>query len=307
MNAQPFFSIVIPVYNRAHLIGKAIASVLAQTFRDYELIVIDDGSTDDPGSVVRQWQDPRILFFRIPNSERGAARNEGTRHATGTYLTFFDSDDVLYPDHFEKAHAFALENSNPEFFHTGYNIQDDQGRQLSVAQFSRSTDRSGLHLMDQLIVTNFLGCDSVFLRRDIAIGNPFNEDRRLASSEDWELWLRIAARYPLLSNDAVTFAMIHHPGRSLLTISPDQIIVRDKLLIDYLLKDQPFRQKFGHRLSGFRADRYTFFALCLSLSAGRRSEAFQNLLQAFRYDPLVLTRKRFWATLRIIVRSWFNK
>ena len=87
----PFFSVVIPVYNRAAQLGHALRSVLAGSEQDFEIIVVDDGSTDDPLRVVEELADPRILFLRQENAGSGAARNSGIDKARGRYIAFLDS------------------------------------------------------------------------------------------------------------------------------------------------------------------------------------------------------------------------
>ena len=96
MMAAPAVSVIIPTYNRAPLIPQAIDSVLQQTFADFEIIVVDDGSTDDTESVVKTYGD-RVRYVRTPNGGIGHARNVGMKHARGRYFTFLDSDDLLYP------------------------------------------------------------------------------------------------------------------------------------------------------------------------------------------------------------------
>lgn len=95
----PFFSVVIPVYDRARTIGTALKSVLSQTEQDFEIIVVDDGSHDDPESVVRAFSDPRLLFVRQENGGGGAARNRGIDLARGRFVAFLDSDDTFLPHH----------------------------------------------------------------------------------------------------------------------------------------------------------------------------------------------------------------
>lgn len=95
----PFFSVVIPVYNRAALLGAALRSVLAQSEQDFEIVVVDDGSADDPRTVVEAFGDPRIRFVRQDNAGGGAARNRGIREAQGRFVAFLDSDDVFLPQH----------------------------------------------------------------------------------------------------------------------------------------------------------------------------------------------------------------
>lgn len=96
---SPTVSIMLPCYNASVTLRRAIASVVAQTFRDWELIVVDDGSTDAPERVVAAFADPRVQFHRLErNLGRAAARQFALERATGTYLTFLDSDDWLYPE-----------------------------------------------------------------------------------------------------------------------------------------------------------------------------------------------------------------
>jgi glycosyltransferase involved in cell wall biosynthesis len=95
----PFFSVVIPVYNRADLLGDALRSVLAQSEQDFEVVVVDDGSKDDPKAVVDALADPRIRFIAQDNRGGGAARNRGIDEARGEFLAFLDSDDIFLPHH----------------------------------------------------------------------------------------------------------------------------------------------------------------------------------------------------------------
>lgn len=96
---QPFFSVIIPVYNRAGLLKDAIASVLAQTCQDFEIVVVDDGSRDDPAATVAAFSDPRIRFIRQDNAGGGAARNRAIDEASGRFVAPLDSDDIFLPHH----------------------------------------------------------------------------------------------------------------------------------------------------------------------------------------------------------------
>lgn len=94
----PFFTIVVPVYNRAHLIGRTLKSVLDQSFQDFEIVVVDDGSKDDIEAAVGAMGDARIRLIRQENGGGGAARNNGIENARGQYIAFLDSDDLFMPD-----------------------------------------------------------------------------------------------------------------------------------------------------------------------------------------------------------------
>lgn len=94
---SPVFSVVIPLYNRAGVVGQTIRSVLDQDFGDFEIVVVDDGSRDDPEPVIAAFADPRIRFVRQDNAGGGAARNRGIEEARGRYIAFLDSDDQFLP------------------------------------------------------------------------------------------------------------------------------------------------------------------------------------------------------------------
>ena len=95
----PFFSVVIPVFNRADCLGAALRSVLAQDDPDFEIVVVDDGSRDDPKAAIDAIADPRIRYIHQTNAGGGAARNTGILSAVGDYIAFLDSDDVFLPHH----------------------------------------------------------------------------------------------------------------------------------------------------------------------------------------------------------------
>src|SRR6218665_334920 len=107
-------SIIIPTYNRAHLIEKTILSILNQTSSNFEVIVVDDGSTDNTEEVVSKFLSETFRYFKIPNSERGAARNHGTSHAIGDYVNWFDSDDEMLPNHVEMIQKMIDMHNAPE-------------------------------------------------------------------------------------------------------------------------------------------------------------------------------------------------
>jgi len=106
---MPFFSVIIPLYNKAHYIRRSLESVLGQTFVDFEVIVVDDGSTDDGGSIVSQYDDRRIRLIRQENAGECAARNRGVSEAESSWLAFLDADDEYLPDFLQKMHAAVIE------------------------------------------------------------------------------------------------------------------------------------------------------------------------------------------------------
>ena len=99
MDRMPLISVVVPVYNRAHVVGNAIDSILSQDFEQFEIIIVDDGSSDNIAAAVARYDDARIRFARQPNRGASAARNHGIDLARGRYIAFLDSDDTFLPHH----------------------------------------------------------------------------------------------------------------------------------------------------------------------------------------------------------------
>jgi glycosyltransferase involved in cell wall biosynthesis len=293
--SEPFFTIVVPCYNRAAIVGATIEAILKQEYQNFELIVVDDGSLDNTQSTVAAILDNRVHYLYKENGERGAARNYGARHARGQYINFFDSDDEMYPNHLRIVREFLDTHGQVEIVHTGYEILDESGHQVhEVCDFRQNTN-------EVLLRDNPLACNTVFLRKDIAQANPFVEDRRLASAEDWELWLRLASKYSFCSIPAKTFCLREHDGRSLNTISPDAVIAREELFGQLVKQNPDFHQRYSLQEDGFVADRYTFITLTLALSKRRRVDTLRFLWKAVQADYTVLWRRRFLASLK----HWF--
>src|SRR5260221_1616030 len=202
MDLSPSFSIVLPTYNRAHLIDNTLSSILNQRFHNFEVLIVDDGSKDNTEEVVSRFSDARIRYYKKQNGERGAARNYGASKARGHYINFFDSDDLMYPNHLSVAQEFINSKGDPEFFHLGYDYKLEDGSLIKLANsFQKST-------ADLVLFDNKLSCNGVFIRKDIAADYPFEETRVLASSEDWELWIRLLSRFPFHFSNEVTSSVI---------------------------------------------------------------------------------------------------
>ena len=118
-----FFSIIIPTYNRAAILRDTLLSVLEQSFDDYEILVVDDGSTDGTKEVVTELNNNKIFYHYKLNEERSIARNFGADKAKGDYLIFLDSDDRMLNDYLLSLHHFIKEQkTEPTFIFTGYRI-----------------------------------------------------------------------------------------------------------------------------------------------------------------------------------------
>lgn len=291
MNSASFFSVVVPTYNRAHLIEKTISTILSQSFTNVEILVVDDGSMDNTDQVVKAINDSRITYYKKENAERAAARNFGSARANGAYVTFFDSDDLMYPHHLQSAYEFITAHNNPEWFHLGFDYQDPEGMVIKKPYpLTESIQRS-------LLFDNKLSCNGVFLRKDIADQYTFCEERALSSSEDWELWIRLVCSFPLKFSTEVTTSVVEHELRSLNTVKPETIEKRDLILIDRLQSNPRVQAVYKGEFLRFKAERYTFFMLKYAEARNRRKVISWACEAALTYFPAIFTR-RFLAALK---------
>lgn len=184
-------SVVIPAYNSEKTIPETIESVLKQTFTDFEIIVINDGSKDATLDVVNQIKDARIKIFSYPNAGPVVSRNRGLEIATGKYIAFMDHDDIWTPDKLE-SQLNALKN-NPEaaVAYSWINYIDES------SQFLRSGLRVSVngYVLPQLLLTNFLETSSNPLILTEALRKLGNFDESVEPSDDWDMYLRLAADY----------------------------------------------------------------------------------------------------------------
>lgn len=205
---KPFFSIIIPTYNRADLISDAIESVIKQTFLDWELIIIDDGSTDHTLNVIKTFNEPRIKYFFQQNQERSAARNNGIQRAEGDYICFLDSDDCYLSNHLSVLYqAIVQEKNKTTFFYTGRIDEQDDGRKVYRKLYTLKEKHPVLFFWDELLQLN-----SACIPKNIALNNPF--DIRFNSWEDNHFALRILAQIPFCQIPEYTTLLRYHPGKS---------------------------------------------------------------------------------------------
>lgn len=291
---MPFFSIIIPTYNRAHLIEATLQSVLAQMEGDFECIVVDDGSKDNSQEVVEALGDPRFKYFWKENGERGAARNYGAQKARGQWLNFVDSDDILYPNHLAVARKNAEKHGNSCLFHLGYDIKVD-GKVMTERTYYPSP------VNDFIMKEWTLSCNGVFVPREIALANPFEEDRRLAATEDSLLWIRMAARFPIYADNTITSSVIQHEERSMSTTVGESFAEKSKLFPKILEADAVFMEKRGRYLPHIRSNLILLTALYLALGKSKK-KAFNYLIKAISIHPGWIFHRRFLGVCKHLLR-----
>ncbi|MDZ8188362.1 MAG: glycosyltransferase [Nostoc sp. ChiSLP02] len=184
-------SVIIPTYNSEKTIKETIESVLKQTFYDFELIIINDGSEDSTLDVIAEIQDSRIKVFSYPNAGGNVSRNRGLHHAVGEFISFLDADDLWTPDKLESQLKALQENINAKVAYswTDY-INENSEFVLSGTHFTANGD-----IYEQLLITNFLenGSNPLICRKSLITLGGFDES--LSAAQDWDMWLRLASKF----------------------------------------------------------------------------------------------------------------
>gem|GEM_PF-276531 len=230
----PYFSIIIPTYNRAHLIGKTIQSVIGQSFPDWELLVIDDGSNDYTEEVVKNFNEDRIKYFWQNNQERSAARNNGIELASGKFICFLDSDDVWLPFHLEKLLKKTTETDPKEaLYFTGMRwIFPDRSEDVI---FPSPEGRNPI----EYVIAHQIAPSTVCIHTSILKKQKF--DTTLRINEDVELFARIASEYAVVQIAEITIDFIIHSGNTKSVekdmINP-QVVAMKKIFDNPCLKEK---------------------------------------------------------------------
>jgi len=195
---MPNVSVVIPAYNAMNYLPETVESVLRQSFTDFEVLIIDDGSSDHIVQWASQIADHRVRLISQENQGVSAARNTGITQAHGEYIAFLDADDLWELTKLEKQVRCLDNNPTVGLVHTWMLLVDEQGK--STGRVMKSNGEGDI--WKQLVERNIIACPSVIVRRCCfeAVGIF---DINLRSNEDWDMWLRIASRYP--------FAVIKEP------------------------------------------------------------------------------------------------
>lgn len=195
---MPFFSIVIPLYNKEHFIAQTLQSVLAQTFGDFEVIIINDGSTDASEAKVRQFDDPRIQYYLRENKGVSAARNLGITMAKADYIAFLDSDDFWYPDFLQTMHRNISRYGNQyKVFSSA--IEIETSRNVFPAEYSiekkgycEVVDFFEASIKEAVIWTSA----AVFHKSVFEQSGVF--DNSIKHAEDTDLWIRIGLDFKIV-------------------------------------------------------------------------------------------------------------
>jgi len=198
--SEPLVSVIMPAYNARQYITESIESVIAQTYTNWELIIVDDDSTDDTASIIKEFsqQDPRIKYLYQDRGRQGKARNKAIKNSNGDYIAFLDADDLWEQSKLE-VQIDAIENS-PDItllFTQGFILQPDGDSipmDVKVQNWSFQND------IDLFITQNQIPILSVLVKKQAIIdAGYFSEDLAIQNAEDYHLWIKLLKQTTFLS------------------------------------------------------------------------------------------------------------
>ncbi len=276
-------SVIIVTYNYGHFLAEAIQSVLDQTFQDWELIVVDDGSTDNTREVVAAFADPRIRYMHQPNRGNPAARNTALKVAVGEYVAFLDADDVWFPEKLEKqvAHLDSLPPTVGLVYGDVYLFNHDDGAIIGRFLQSRKPPRG--RVFRQLLGKDgwFISDTASLIRREV-FQRVGLYDETLLSYEDWDMWVRIAAAYEVDAVDEPVARCRRHPNN--LVKGLDKMYRYGIVAKLKVLREQPLSPGDRRVLRHSMAHHYYGYGIKL-LAAGKRDQAWEAFVQSVRLRP----------------------
>jgi len=221
-DSTPTVSIIIPTYNRAELIGKAISSVLVQSYGDFELIIVDDGSTDATADVVGSFHDSRIIFLKQENRGRSVARNRAIALSRGRYIAFLDSDDEYLEQKLELQVAYMDLHPDVGIVYTSAYCIDELGRSLDRHAYLASA-AGNIYKEVAFFQPVTITLPTVMIRKEV-LDSVGYFDEAMERFEDTDLWRRVAKKYYVGIIMEPTCRLRTHKQNALMAQDPEKII-----------------------------------------------------------------------------------
>jgi glycosyltransferase involved in cell wall biosynthesis len=300
MGSEPLFSVVVPTYNRGPLLLQTIDTVLSQTYPNYEIVIVDDNSTDNTAESLQPLiKSGRVKYFKHEqNRERAQARNTGIDNASGDFVTFLDSDDFMYPENLSDAAKFVGANPGARLFHNLYELVDDERRVLCKYYFPDVKDP-----LQAITTSNFLSSVGVFIHREIFEHHRFDTNPILTGSEDWDFWLRVVPQHWPGRINKVNNGVLHHGDRSTVHIDLEELHRRFAYMIDKVETDSDLRLVYSRYLKRLRAGSLLYTSTVANLTR-QHGEALRCLARAAALDPTMLGSISFIKACGIALLRW---
>ena len=287
-NLKPRVSIVLPVYNAERTLAATLDSVWAQTFGDFELLVVNDGSTDGTGALLAGQSDPRLQVIDGRHGGASASRNRGVAQARGELVAFLDGDDLWTADKLARQVAALAATPEAALVYSWTDLIDESGRVIQRGSHVVANGR----VYPLLASRNFLDCGSTPLVRRSALlaAGPFDES--LQGGEDWDIWLRLAAEHAFVCVPAV---QVHYRVHGSSAVSKVEQQVRDvRIVIARAVARLPASAERERIERTATANLYKYVAVRLARTGSTRTDGAQILGYGWRY---IRTTPELWRNL----------
>lgn len=287
-----FVSIIIPVYNGEKTIRETILSVLNQTYQNFEIVIINDGSTDSTLEVISSIPNPQIKVFSYPNTGVSASRNRGITLASGEYISFIDADDLWTPDKLEAQLKALQEHPQAAVAYSWTDWIDESGQVIYGGGHHQIAGEVYAHLF----LGDFIEGGSNVLIRKSALDEVGVFDESINFSEDWELWLRLAARYQfeVVPRTQILYRIFHQSAScNVLQMEKSSLQVIQKAITQ---SPQPIEHLKPHCL----ANRYKYLTYKALQGDSKQQQgwlAARFLGVALRNDISLIKKRVFWKTI----------
>lgn len=230
MKNRPVISVIIPFYNRLEWLADAVKSVLNQSFENFEIILIDDGSTENITKYI-DISNPKIRYFKQKNKGSAAARNRGIKMARGKYIAFLDSDDIFLPNKLK--YQLVIMEHNPEAIlsHTSYAYMDSDGHRMQEFKSGKFSGK----VYPRIVFNCLVATPTVMLRKSALNNLTFEESLKIG--EDVVLWCRIAKKSKIVGIEKVLTLVRRHENHTALISANAKVVERSKI-VDCIIRDE---------------------------------------------------------------------
>ncbi|WP_404787654.1 glycosyltransferase family 2 protein [Altericista sp. CCNU0014] len=298
---MPVVSIIIPAYNAMKYLPETVETVLQQTFQDYDVIIVNDGSTDDVETWVANLNHPKIKLISQANQGLSGARNTGIQNAQGDYIALLDADDLWHPTKLEKQVQLLDRFANAGLVYTWTALMDESGR--PTGRFFSAEDEG--KVWKKLIEFNVVGCGSVPLIRRSCFDTVGLFDRNLRSFvEDWDLWLRMAPHFEfkVVKEPLVYYRQLPSSASR----NWEAMAQSYQIVIEKNFSTAPDSMQYlKARSNGFMSLNLAWKPLQGHAPQPKVAAEFQR--KAIAQYPKIILSKEFWKlTLLIVLNQWLG-
>jgi glycosyltransferase involved in cell wall biosynthesis len=305
---KPLVSVIIPTYNRAHYVTETIQSVLDQSYQDFEIIVVDDGSTDNTREVIASFKEPRLKYLFQENQGVCAARNNGINASEGEYIKFLDSDDVLLKNALEKQVQVLDGHPDVGLSHGRAYPMDERGHVFVVHKYKHKNIKTGVYqgineISNFLRYGNYFNPTLTIVRRSAIIEVGLFNPAFSSGSEDFELWVRLSKKYAVSYIAEPIAACRLHSSSISASRDLDEMEKSHNRIFESIFNDVTL----GALFSSQRSKTYFYNNLRSALYAyGLRKMKVSRkyLFKALKIHPHAFMESLFFSWLYLFIKTW---